>query len=270
MKTIAALLLPPSRMHLSRHPIRSSPIEGSILGFSPKKGCWRNRSSRRKRRLRSAINVTTALSNAGVAATSNASYGVIYLTAPAQFGISSVTVGATGSPSPTETITTSVTANLYFAGTPTTGDKVNVTVLNSAFTGGTHNVQYTVLSSDTSATILASSVASAINSDSTLSAQHISATANSGIVTITAPSSAGTVSVISNTNGTVAETITYSGHAGDTFSITAYDAALPGGQKTERYSAKSSDTALRSGCLSHKDISLFCKSRSLKVFTWKL
>lgn len=193
--------------------------------------------------IKNAINANTTLSNAGVAATSNSSYGVVYLTAPTQFSIPSVTVGATGSPSPTETITTSLAGNIFFAGTPATGDRVNVKVMSSALTGGSYNLQYKVLSTDTSASVLASSVAAAINSDPALSAAGIAATANGSIVSLTAPASAGTVSLASSTNGTITETITFSGNPGDTFQITAYDAGLPAGQKTESYTASTSDTA---------------------------
>ncbi len=71
----------------------------------------------------------------------------------------------------------------------------------------------------------------------------ISATANAGIVTLTAPGAAGTVNVTANTNGTVTETVTFSGNLGDTFSITAYDTNLPQGQATIEYTAASTDTA---------------------------
>ena len=187
------------------------------------------------------INADTTLDNYDVAATSNASAGVIYLTAPASFGIPTVTVGVSGGA--TETITTAVTGNVYFAGTPTTNNRVNVTVFNNTLTGGSRNVQYIVQSGDTTATLLAASVAAAINADSTLSAAQISATASSGVVTITSPTGIGTVNIIANTNGTVTETITFAGNLGESISITAYDAAIPGGQKTESYTPQNSDTA---------------------------
>lgn len=191
--------------------------------------------------IKTAINANATLTNYGVAATSNAGYGVIYLTAPPQFGIPTVTVGVSGGS--TETITTAVSGNIYFAGTLTTGNKVNITVLNGTLAGGSRNVQYTVQAGDTTTTILASSVATAINADTTLSAANISATASGAVVTVTAPPGAGTVNLVDNINGTVTETITFSGNLGDSFSITVYDAAIPGGQATASYAAKSTDTA---------------------------
>ncbi|MBX9878275.1 MAG: hypothetical protein K2Y22_07430 [Candidatus Obscuribacterales bacterium] len=192
--------------------------------------------------IKTAINANSALSNAGVTATANASYGVIYLSAPAQFGVPAVTVGVSGV-SPTETITTAVSGSIYFSGTPTTGNRINVTVYNDTLSGDSVNLQYTVQSGDTTAALLASSVASAINANSTISAAQIAATASGSIVTLTAPPAAGTVGITANANGTVTETLTFSGTLGDTFSITVYDPALPGGQATASYTASVSDTA---------------------------
>ena len=191
--------------------------------------------------IKTAINANATLTNYGVAATSNASAGVIYLAAPAQFGIPTVTVGVSGGA--TETITTAVSGNIYFSGTLTTGNKVNVTIFNNTLAGGSRNVQYTVQAGDTTTTILATSVTAAINADSVLSAANISATSSGAIVTVTAPPGAGTVNLVSNTNGTVTETIVFSGNLGDSFTISVYDAAIPGGQATTSYTAKSTDTA---------------------------
>lgn len=192
--------------------------------------------------IKTAINANSALSNAGVTASANASYGVIYLSAPAQFGVPSVTVGVTGV-SPTETITTAVSGSIYFSGTPTTGNRINVTVYNDTLSSDSVNLQYTVQSGDTTAALLASSVATAINANSTISAAQIVATASGSIVTLTAPPGAGAVSIAANANGTITETLTFSGTLGDTFSITVYDPALPGGQATASYTASISDTA---------------------------
>ncbi|HEY9773582.1 MAG TPA: cysteine peptidase family C39 domain-containing protein, partial [Planktothrix sp.] len=137
--------------------------------------------------------------------------------------------------------TTLPVANVFVGAVPRTGDIVNITVLNSHLSGGKHNVQYTVLSTDTSLTILATSLKTKINADSTLSAAGITATSSANIVSLQA-SGIGTVTAAPSTNGIVAETISGTITSGNTVSITVHDPALTGGSKTETYSVVSTDT----------------------------
>ena len=169
-------------------------------------------------------------------------------------GIATITLG--GSPTTGDVIDVTVAnttgTNVALSGTPNTGDVINVLVLNSGLSGGMHNVQYTVLSTDTSLSILASSLASAINADSTLSTAHISATASSSNVLLSAYSSTGAFSILPNSNGTATETVGGSIHSGDIVSVTVSDggipqnvsSSLPPGQRTYSHTVTGGDTTI--------------------------
>jgi RHS repeat-associated protein len=126
--------------------------------------------------------------------------------------------------------------NVWIGGQPNTGDVVNVTVTIS---GVRHNVQYTVLSSDTTLAILAASIKSAINT--ALSSLNVNASSNGSLISINAPSgSTGTESA----NGPTTETVAGTGTSGDAVSITVSDAGLMSGPITIAHSVVGTDSPM--------------------------
>jgi YD repeat-containing protein len=130
---------------------------------------------------------------------------------------------------------------IWFSGTPTTGDYVNVSVVNSSIAGGgQHNVQYQVTAADTSLTQLATDVTSAINSDSTLMTAGISATRSGIDITV---SGSQPTSVSPNTNGVTTITVGGTRTGGDVMTlIVTNNSVSSSGTRTFTYNVSGTDT----------------------------
>jgi RHS repeat-associated protein len=200
--------------------------------------------------LKNAINADTHLSGIGLTATSAGP--VVAISSLVYFYTSSVSSGAT------ETITLTANQNpttyAIIDGTKTTGDVLTITCFDPALPGGHDAISYTVASADTITTIT-TGLASAINADSNLSSAGITATSNANAVTISSKSP-NLTTYRQSLNSTATESISFTGlannyyaatvggtpHTGDVLTITAYDSYLSGGQKSDSYTVRSTDT----------------------------
>ena len=179
------------------------------------------------------INADPLLSSLGVTATSSAAVLTINW-APGPLGNFATIALIVGGATPIVT----------FTNTPTAGDYVNVTISNGELPGFKRNVQYKVVSGDSSLTLLATHVAAAITADPVLAAAGIAATSASGVVTITFPATIGAVLVACSANGSETATLGGTATTGDVVTLTVSDAALPGGSQAIPYTVKSTDTSL--------------------------
>lgn len=203
--------------------------------------------------LAATISADTDMQSIGVNAISNSS-----VVSMKSVSSSVTTYSKSTSGGATETITLGVSKNaiqnLTVSGPPTTSDVVTLTVYDSALSGGSKAVSYTVASGNTLANI-ASGLASAVNADSALSAAGITATAASAMVSVKSTSTNLTtykgslnsgateqVSLAMNMNG--AETIVIGGTktTGDALTLHVYDQGLTGGKRSISYTVLSGDT----------------------------
>jgi hypothetical protein len=168
--------------------------------------------------LNTAINAQNTLKYLGI--TSTVSSSTVSITAPGIEADTSISTWTNGN----ETLT--------LGGSTTTGDVINFTVTNANISGGSHNVQYAVVSGDTTLTLLATHVAAAIAADATLTAQGFGATSSSAVVTVTYPVRIGPTTFAADANGVETATITGTATNGDTLNITVTDAGLSGGSTT--------------------------------------
>jgi RHS repeat-associated protein len=203
--------------------------------------------------IKTAINADTSLSALGVTATA----------ASAVVSISSNSVNATTytsstSSSATETISLTANNNPTFlaivGGTKTTGDVLTLTSYDSALSGGSQAVSYTVLAADTLSTI-ATGLTSAINASTALQNIGVSATSSGAVVTITSNSvnqtsfmqsysTSSTESVLLTTTkyGWQVAALGGTKTTGDLLTFTVYNAGLSGGKEAVSYTVLSSDT----------------------------
>jgi hypothetical protein len=133
--------------------------------------------------LTTAINGSTSLQNIGVTATSSGAQLTIQSNS-----INTTTYRQSYSPSTaTESLSFTTTTSGWqvaaLGGSKTTGDVLKITAYDSALSGGSQAVSYTVLSTDTLSTI-ASALASAINANSSLSTIGVTASSSGQIVSI--------------------------------------------------------------------------------------
>lgn len=203
--------------------------------------------------LTSAINADSSLAAIGVSATSVGT--AITIKSNSQ---NATTYSQSKSNGATETITLSINQNgpqtAAISGTVTAGDVITLTAYDSGLTGGLQAIAYTVQAGDTPASI-AAAMASAINANANLQAIAVSATASDQVITLNSNSLNETTyraSTNSTTTEVVALNIPPNGvqtaavggtiTAGDTLTVTVFDAGLSGGSKANTYTVQSGDT----------------------------
>lgn len=204
-------------------------------------------------KMAAAVTADTDMQNAGICASANAAVVSVKSSSPNVTSYAASTSGGA-----TTTITLGVTDNFVenavIAGTKKTGDILTITFKDTALSGGTKNVNYTVLAADTLTTIT-TALKNAINADTALQAIGVSATSVGTSITIKSTSLNATTYAQSLSNGST-ETITLSINqngpvrigiggtktTGDTLSLVSYDAALSGGTKTTTYTVLAGDT----------------------------
>ncbi len=159
--------------------------------------------------------------------------------------------------SATETVSLAWAQNgngfVFIGGTVTPGDVLPVIFYNPSLPSGQEQVSYTVLSGDTLNSIL-SGLAAAINADTNLAAIGITASAATpgvftfqSTTTYSSSASSGATEGLylnNNNNGNISGAIYGTPTPGDTITLTAYAAALPGGQESVTYTVQSGDTLM--------------------------
>jgi uncharacterized ubiquitin-like protein YukD len=187
--------------------------------------------------IKNAINADASLTAIGVSATSVGTDITIKSTS-----VNATTYAQSVNAGSTETITLSVNQNgpmvAGISGTKTTGDTVTIVTYDSALSGGTRSVTYTVQAGDTLATIT-SGIATALNADANLQGIGVSASASGQRLTITsnsinpttyrATTSATATEVVSlglPPNGVQTAVIGGTKTSGDVLTITTFDPAL--------------------------------------------
>lgn len=172
--------------------------------------------------LAAAINADMVLEEAGITATSSSN-------------VVNVAVGPSTDPPVITVSANGAGETLTFAGTNTTGDRINVLVTNAALAGGFKNVQYSVVSGDSTSTLLATHVAAALNADTDLHGAGFVATPAGAVVTIHWPAGIGAVTFATSVNGVETATVSGTPTNGEIPTITIIDAGLGGGQTTYSY-----------------------------------
>ncbi|MBK8223167.1 MAG: hypothetical protein IPK73_19295 [Candidatus Obscuribacter sp.] len=203
--------------------------------------------------LTAAINADTSLAAIGVTATSVGTAITIKSNS-----LTATTYSQSKSNGATETITLSINQNgpqtAAISGSVTGGDVITLTAYDSGLTGGLQAIPYTVQSGDTPATI-ASALASAINANANLQAIAVSATASGQVITLNS-NSLNETTYRASTNSTATEVIALNVPpngvqtaavggtitAGNTLTVTVFDAGLSGGSKANTYTVQSGDT----------------------------
>ena len=207
--------------------------------------------------------IATAIKNAINADASLTAIGVTSTSVGTNITIKSTSVNATTyaqsvNAGSTETITLSVNQNgpmvAGISGTKTTGDTVTIVTYDSALSGGTRSVTYTVLAGDTLATIT-SGIATALNADVNLQGIGVTASAigqrliissnSTNLTTYQATTSATATEVVSlglPPNGVQTAVIGGTKTTGDVLTITTFDPALAGGSKAVNYTVLLGDT----------------------------
>jgi RHS repeat-associated protein len=146
-------------------------------------------------------------------------------------------------------------------GTKTTGNTLTITVQDSALSGGSEAVSYTVLAADTLTTMTAA-LAAAITADTNLQLIGINATSSGTTVTIKS-ASPNITTYAASTSGGATETLTlgvktnaiqnvtvnligagYQSTLNDVLHLTVYDAALTGGNEAVTYTVPANGSSL--------------------------
>ena len=213
--------------------------------------------------LAAAVTANSNLQAIGVNATSN---GTNFTLRSCSKNITSYAESTSGGA--TETVALNRSANfienVVVGGTKTTSDSLTLTVYDSALSGGSQAVSYSVGGSDTLDTI-AAGITSAINGNLALSTLGVTATSASAVVTITSASTNATT-YAESTNSGATETLTLSINqnpaqttlisgtltVSDQLKITVYDSALGGGSETVEYTTAlgNTTTAMATGLTS--------------------
>ncbi len=189
----------------------------------------------------------------GVTASANASILSIKSASPNVTSYAASTSGG-ATASITLNVTDNFVENAVIGGTKKTGDILTITFKDPALSGGSKNVNYTVLAADTLTTI-ATALRNAVNADTALQAIGVTATSTGTTITIKSTSqnattygqsvstgSTETISLSVNQNGPVRIGIGGSKTTSDTVSLVTYDAALSGGTRTTTYTVLAGDT----------------------------
>jgi len=204
-------------------------------------------------KMAAAIAADADMINIGVTASANAAVLSIKSASPNVTSYSASTSGG-ATASITLNATDNFVENAVIAGTKKTGDILTITFKDPALSGGSKNVNYTVLAADTLTTI-ATALRNAINADTALQAIGVTATSTGTTITIRSTSqnattyaqsvstgSTETISLSVNQNGPVRIGIGGSKTTGDAVSLVTYDAALSGGTRTTTYTVLAGDT----------------------------
>jgi len=204
-------------------------------------------------KMAAAIAADADMINIGVTASANAAVLSIKSASPNVTSYSASTSGG-ATASITLNATDNFVENAVIAGTKKTGDILTITFKDPALSGGSKNVNYTVLAADNLTTI-ATALRNAINADTALQAIGVTATSTGTTITIRSTSqnattyaqsvstgSTETISLSVNQNGPVRIGIGGSKTTGDTVSLVTYDAALSGGTRTTTYTVLAGDT----------------------------
>ena len=204
-------------------------------------------------KMAAAIASDTDMMSIGVTASASASILSIKSASPnVTSSAASTSGGATASI--TLNATDNFVENAVIGGTKKTGDILTITFKDPALSGGSKNVNYTVLAADTLTTI-ATALRNAVNADTALQAIGVTATSTGTTITIRSTSqnattygqsvssgSTETISLSVNQNGPVRIGIGGSKTTSDTVSLVTYDAALSGGTRTTTYTVLAGDT----------------------------
>ncbi|MCA0314798.1 MAG: LysM peptidoglycan-binding domain-containing protein [Candidatus Melainabacteria bacterium] len=204
-------------------------------------------------KMAAAIAADADMINIGVTASANAAVLSIKSASPNVTSYSASTSGG-ATASIALNATDNFVENAVIGGTKKTGDILTITFKDPALSGGSKNVNYTVLAADTLTTI-ATALRNAINADTALQAIGVTATSTGTTITIRSTSqnattygqsvstgSTETISLSVNQNGPVRIGIGGSKTTGDTVSLVTYDAALSGGTRTTTYTVLAGDT----------------------------
>ncbi len=204
-------------------------------------------------KMAAAIASDTDMMSIGVTASANASILSIKSASPNVTSYAASTSGG-ATASITLNATDNFVENAVIGGTKKTGDILTITFKDPALSGGSKNVNYTVLAADTLTTI-ATALKNAVNADTALQAIGVTATSTGTTITIRSTSqnattygqsvstgSTETISLSVNQNGPVRIGIGGSKTTGDTVSLVTYDAALSGGTRTTTYTVLAGDT----------------------------
>jgi RHS repeat-associated protein len=204
-------------------------------------------------KMAAAIASDTDMISIGVTASANASILSIKSASPNVTSYAASTSGG-ATASIILNATDNFVENVVIGGTKKTGDILTITFKDPALSGGSKNVNYTVLAADTLTTI-ATALRNAINADTALQAIGVTATSTGTTITIRSTSqnattygqsvssgSTETISLSVNQNGPVRMGIGGSKTTGDTVSLVTYDAALSGGTRTTTYTVLAGDT----------------------------
>ncbi len=151
-------------------------------------------------------------------------------------------------------VQTSLTQTANINGTVTTGNVLTITINDPALSGGTHSVNYTVLSGDSLSSI-ATNLAAAITADTNLQAIGVNAVASSNqismrstsanITTYSESTSGGaTESIVLGVSANAVQNATIGGTVttGNVLTLTAYNTALSGGSASVSYTVASGNT----------------------------
>lgn len=202
-----------------------------------------------------AINTNTNLQAIGVAASAQSSKTFVNIRA-ASGNITTYSTSTSGGA--TEVLSLGIwkngLENAIIGGTKTTSDVLTLTFKDTALSGGSRNVAYTVQSGDT-LTSIATNIAAAINSDTPLQNLGVSATSVGTAISI-ASNSTNVTSYSSSLSGGATETLTLSINqnslqtatiagtktTSDTITVHVYDSALGGGTQAVTYTVQSGDT----------------------------
>lgn len=204
-------------------------------------------------KMAAAVTADTDMQNAGICASANAAIVSVKSSSPSVTSYASSTSGG-ASTTITLGVTDNFVENAVIAGTKKTGDILTLIFKDPALSGGTKNVNYTVLAADTLMTIT-TALKNAINADTALQAIGVSAASVGTSITIKSTSlnattyaqslsngSTETITLSINQNGPVRIGIGGSKTTGDTVSLVSYDTALSGGTKTTTYTVLAGDT----------------------------
>lgn len=127
-------------------------------------------------------------------------------------------------------------------GTLTTGNVVNLKLINPNFAGGFYIVQFAVTGSESTLTLLATAIKDAINADSVLIAAGFTAESSGAVLSFSWPYTLGAIIFDKSVNGVTTATVGGTATTGNILYLTVIDENLVGGQLTVSYTVQGGDT----------------------------